>query len=130
MGGLFNTLEIASSSLLASRAGIETAGVNISNVNNPGYARQRVIVEPRRDPTGAGAGVEVVGVKSLRDSILDDATEICVTGVYIESFETLLERTLNALPPPSDNTAEAPSIMDRSSRYKERSDCSPSCAAG
>ena len=72
MGGLLNTLEIASSSLLASRAGIETAGVNISNVNNPGYARQRVIVEPRRDPTGAGAGVEVVGVKSLRDSILDE----------------------------------------------------------
>lgn len=72
MGGLFNTLEIASSSLLASRAGLETAGVNISNVNNPGYARQRIIVEPRKDPTGAGTGVEVVGVKSLRDAILDD----------------------------------------------------------
>lgn len=72
MGGLLNTLEIASSSLLASRAGLETAGVNISNVNNPGFARQRIIVEPRKDPTGAGAGVEVVGVKSLRDAILDD----------------------------------------------------------
>jgi hypothetical protein len=66
----------------------------------------------------------------LRDSILDDATEICVTGVYIESFETLLERTLNALPPPSDNIAEAPSIIDKSSRYRERSDCSPSWNVG
>lgn len=66
----------------------------------------------------------------LRDSIRDDASETCVMGVIIDILEILLVRTLNALPPPSDNTAEAPSIMDRSSRYKERSDCSPSCAAG
>ena len=92
MGGLFNTLEIASSSLLASRAGIETAGVNISNVNNPGYARQRVIVEPRRDPTGAGAGVEVVGVKSLRDSILDEQLiRESSNKAYLENFQRTLQ---------------------------------------
>jgi flagellar hook-associated protein 1 FlgK len=92
MGGLFNTLEIASSSLLASRAGIETAGVNISNVNNPGYARQRVIVEPRRDPTGAGAGVEVVGVKSLRDSILDEQLiRESSNKSYLENFQRTLQ---------------------------------------
>ena len=92
MGGLLNTLEIASSSLLASRAGIETAGVNISNVNNPGYARQRVIVEPRRDPTGAGAGVEVVGVKSLRDSILDEQLiRESSNKAYLENFQRTLQ---------------------------------------
>jgi len=92
MGGLFNTLEIASSSLLASRAGIETAGVNISNVNNPGYARQRVIIEPRRDPTGAGAGVEVVGVKSLRDSILDEQLiRESSNKAYLENFQRTLQ---------------------------------------
>jgi len=92
MGGLFNTLEIASSSLLASRAGIETAGVNISNVNNPGYARQRVIIEPRRDPTGAGAGVEVVGVKSLRDSILDEQlVRESSNKAYLENFQRTLQ---------------------------------------
>ena len=92
MGGLLNTLEIASSSLLASRAGIETAGVNISNVNNPGYARQRVIVEPRRDTTGAGAGVEVVGVKSLRDSILDEQLiRESSNKAYLENFQRTLQ---------------------------------------
>ena len=92
MGGLLNTLEIASSSLLASRAGIETAGVNISNVNNPGYARQRVIIEPRRDPTGAGAGVEVVGVKSLRDSILDEQlVRESSNKAYLENFQRTLQ---------------------------------------
>jgi len=92
MGGLLNTLEIASSSLLASRAGIETAGVNISNVNNPGYARQRVIVEPRRDPTGAGTGVEVVGVKSLRDSILDEQLiRETSNQAYLEHFQRTLQ---------------------------------------
>ena len=92
MGGLLSTLEIASSSLLASRAGIETAGVNISNVNNPGYARQRVIVEPRRDPTGAGAGVEVVGIKSLRDSILDEQLiRETSNEAYLEHFQRTLQ---------------------------------------
>lgn len=92
MGGLLNTLEIASSSLVASRLGIETAGVNISNVNNPGYARQRIIVEPRRDPTGAGTGVEVVGVKSLRDSILDEQLiREKSNQSYLESFQRTLQ---------------------------------------
>jgi len=92
MGGLLNTLEIASSSLLASRAGIETAGVNISNVNNPGYARQRVIVEPRRDPTGAGTGVEVVGVKSLRDDILDEQLiRESSNTEYLKNFQRTLQ---------------------------------------
>jgi flagellar hook-associated protein 1 FlgK len=92
MGGLLNTLEIASSSLVASRLGIETAGVNISNVNNPGYARQRIIVEPRRDPTGAGAGVEVVGVKSLRDSILDEQLiREKSNEAYLEGFQRTLQ---------------------------------------
>ena len=91
MGGLLNTLEIASSSLVASRLGIETAGVNVSNVNNPGYARQRIIVEPRRDPTGAGTGVEVVGVKSLRDSILD---EQLIREKSNQSYLVSFQRTL------------------------------------
>ena len=92
MGGLLNTLEIASSSLTASRLGIETAGVNISNVNNPGYARQRVIVEPRRDPTGAGTGVEVVGVKSLRDSILDEQLiRESSNTAYLQNFQRTLQ---------------------------------------
>jgi len=87
MGGLLNSLEIASSSLLAARAGIETAGVNISNVNNPSYARQRLLVEPR-----SGSGVAVIGTKSLRDSILDEQLiRESSNKSYLENFQRTLQ---------------------------------------
>ena len=87
MGGLLNSLEIASSSLLAARAGIETAGVNISNVNNPSFARQRLLVEPL-----AGSGVVVIGTKSLRDSILDEQLiRESSNKSYLENFQRTLQ---------------------------------------
>ena len=87
MGGLLNSLEIASSSLLAARAGIETAGVNISNVNNPSFARQRLLVEPR-----PGSGVVVIGTKSLRDSILDEQLiRESSNKSYLENFQRTLQ---------------------------------------
>ena len=87
MSGLLGSLEIASSSLLAARAGIETAGVNISNVNNPSYARQRLLVEPR-----SGSGVAVLGTKSLRDSILDEQLiREASNKSYLENFQRTLQ---------------------------------------
>jgi len=87
MSGLLGSLEIASSSLLAARAGIETAGVNISNVNNPSYARQRLLVEPR-----SGSGVAVLGNKSLRDSILDEQLiREASNKSYLENFQRTLQ---------------------------------------
>ena len=87
MGGLLNSLEIASSSLLAARAGIETAGVNISNVNNPSFARQRLLVEPLAD-----SGVVVIGTKSLRDSILDEQLiRESSNKSYLENFQRTLQ---------------------------------------
>lgn len=92
MGGLLNTLDLAASSLSVARQGVEVSGVNLANVNNPSYARARLIIEPRRDPTGAGSGVEVVGVSSLRDAILDDQVirETSTTS-YLQNYQRSLQ---------------------------------------
>ena len=42
MGGLLGALNSAKSGMSASQASIETTSHNISNMNTPGYTRQRV----------------------------------------------------------------------------------------
>jgi len=44
MGGLATALNTAKLTLSANRKGIEVAGNNISNVNTPGYSRQRMLL--------------------------------------------------------------------------------------
>jgi flagellar hook-associated protein 1 FlgK len=92
MGGLLNTLDIAASSISVARQGVETSGVNLANVSNPNYARARLIIEPRRDSTGTGSGVQVVGVASLRDAILDDQVirETSTTN-YLQNVQRALQ---------------------------------------
>lgn len=72
--GLTGVLDIAKSGLLASQTAIQTTSHNISNVNTPGYTRQRVNIE-----TGApvvigghymGTGVLVGNIERVYDSFL------------------------------------------------------------
>ena len=44
MLGLFGTLGLSTRSLQVQQQGIEVAGHNLANVNNPAYARQRVAI--------------------------------------------------------------------------------------
>lgn len=72
---LFGDLSNATKALSAHRFGVTTAGNNMANVNNPDYARQRVVIGedgviqtiggPR------GLGVEVQGFEHMRDAVLD-----------------------------------------------------------
>ena len=68
MAGLFSSLSMAARSLEAQRAGLDTAGQNIANLNTPGYARRRLDLAEVTDGTG---GVEVLGTRSMRDAVLD-----------------------------------------------------------
>ena len=43
MSGLYASLNASVSALSAQSRAVETAGKNLANVNNPSYARQRVI---------------------------------------------------------------------------------------
>ena len=44
MSGLFTTLNSTTMALNAHSRAIETTGKNLANVNNPNYARQRVVL--------------------------------------------------------------------------------------
>jgi flagellar hook-associated protein 1 FlgK len=65
---------MASRSMDAQRFGLDATGQNIANVNTAGYTR-RVIdfasVPPADPRLSAGYGVEVLGVRAVRDNLLD-----------------------------------------------------------
>ena len=75
MSGLFSSLGSSTTALAAQSRAVEIAGKNLANVNNPSYARQRVIlgdlgtVQTAQGPESMG--VTAVGVEQIRDSLLD-----------------------------------------------------------
>ncbi len=75
MSGLFATIHSSVQALSAHSRSIEIAGKNLANVNNPSYARQRVVYGDRGTVvTAQGAvslGIEAMGVEQLRDALLD-----------------------------------------------------------
>ena len=86
MIGLFGILDMGAHSLEAQQLGTEVTGQNLANVNNPAYARQRVLMQTATDiqtPVGQeGTGVTVVGIQQVRDSMLDSqiASEISTSS--------------------------------------------------
>jgi flagellar hook-associated protein 1 FlgK len=75
MSGLFSTLNSTVMSISAQSRAIETTGKNLANVNNPNYARQRVVFGDRGTvvtPQGAESlGLEALGIQQMRDQLLD-----------------------------------------------------------
>ena len=117
MSGLLGGLLNASQSLAAQQAGVETASRNISNVNNPNYARQRVQIKDRIYPEsmGVGDGATVTGIQQIRDSLLDASVtrEISNTAV-LTSQQSALQRAQANLGESIDTSAESSSIDDNS----------------
>jgi flagellar hook-associated protein 1 FlgK len=73
MADLFSTLTSVARALDAQRYGLDVAGQNIANVNTPGYSRRvadLAAVAPD-SPGSAGRGVDVVGIRALRDRLLE-----------------------------------------------------------
>jgi flagellar hook-associated protein 1 FlgK len=73
MADFFSSLTSTSRALDAQRYGIDMVGQNIANANTPGYSRRTVdfaAVAPD-SPQSAGRGVEVVGVRALRDRLVE-----------------------------------------------------------
>jgi flagellar hook-associated protein 1 len=73
MSGLFGSLSMAARALDAQRFGLDVAGQNIANVNTAGYSRREALLAavPPYDATSAGNGVEVTGLRALRDDRLE-----------------------------------------------------------
>lgn len=72
---LVNHLTHAARSLNAHSAGVQTAGKNIANANDPAYARQRVELVDRGSiatPLGPQSlGMDAAGTRAVRDAHLD-----------------------------------------------------------
>jgi len=66
-------LQNATSGLQAAQAGLRAVSDNIANVNTPGYVRKTVTQE-QQVVGGAGAGVDVTGVKRITDQYLQSAS--------------------------------------------------------
>jgi flagellar hook-associated protein 1 FlgK len=67
-------LNSALKSLMANQSAMSVASNNIANANNPDYARQRLLTRPAPpDPSAwwIGTGVDVIGVQSIRDMLLE-----------------------------------------------------------
>jgi flagellar hook-associated protein 1 FlgK len=75
MSGLFGIVESAKKAINSSRVGMEVTGHNISNVNTPGYTRQRVELSSTdvlASKNGmVNAGVRVSGIKQIRDEFIE-----------------------------------------------------------
>ena len=73
MSGLYTSLTMAARALSAQQMGLEVTGNNIANVNTAGYARRTIdfaAVKPESS-LSAGNGVEVTGIRSIRDRLLE-----------------------------------------------------------
>ncbi len=75
MAGLFSGLELGKRALATHQLWLNTIGHNISNVNTPGYTRQRVNITttlPEEHYAGMlGTGVTATDIKNIRDLFLN-----------------------------------------------------------
>lgn len=96
MLGLFGTLNLGARSLQIQRQGVEVAGHNLANVNNPAYARQRINIQTSLAIPSAlgsqGTGADVISIQQLRSSLLDAQiqTEGSVSG-FLEAKQKALQ---------------------------------------
>lgn len=86
MLGLFGLLNLGAQALVTGRQGVEVAGQNLANINNPAYARQRLAIATSPTVDGLlgpqGTGAEGVAIVQIRSGILDAhiQDELSVSG--------------------------------------------------
>ena len=111
--GLFSTLNMSARSMQVQQQGIEVAGHNMANVNNPAYARQRVTIQTAPtigSPYGPqGTGAMNVGIVQIRNGLLDKqiVTETSVMG-SLEAQQEALQNAQAELGEAIDRSATGP----------------------
>jgi flagellar hook-associated protein 1 len=73
VSGLLGMLSSTARALDAQRFGLDVVGQNIANVNTPGYAKRVAQFQELAlaDRLRAGNGVDVIGVRTMRDRLID-----------------------------------------------------------
>jgi flagellar hook-associated protein 1 FlgK len=88
VSGLYASLNASVNALNAQSRAVEITGKNLANVNNPAYARQRVVIGDRgtvETPQGPESmGIAALGVEQLRNSLLDNQVlrEVSLSASY------------------------------------------------
>jgi len=100
--GIFDALGVGYSGLSTSQTGIETASHNISNVNTPGYSRQRIEQKanyPLDTASGElGTGVKVEEIVRLHDEFVYGRLKSANASLsYSEFSESTLKEISNGL---------------------------------
>ena len=113
MSGLIADLRSMSRSLSAQQTGIETAGKNLANVNNPNYSRQIVNLTSAGMGGTATMGATASSVDQVRSALLDQMVtqESSQTGslqAQVDHFttaQTLLGETITSSTSPTSSSA-------------------------
>ena len=107
MPGLSYSLNVGLSGLQSAQSALGVVGHNISNVNTPGFTRQRPVLttNPSQIFGGVyfGSGAGVTSVESIRDRFLD--LQILQTS-SVKNGADLRYQTLEGISPVFDPTAE------------------------
>lgn len=117
MPGILANLLAGSRAMGAQSKGAEVAGKNLANLNNPAYARERVVIQSTiMVQTGYGtesSGVAATGVQQLRDRFLDGAVlrETSATG-SAQALNDALARAQTALGERLDRTTDTTDVND------------------
>lgn len=115
MPGLYASINTTVKALTAHSRAIEVTGRNLANVNNPEYARQRVIYGDRgmiATPLGPESlGLEALGIEHIRDTLLDRQVvrEVGLKSAY-EAMQAAYRRAQAALGESVDRTADASEV--------------------
>ena len=105
MTGLTTVLLSGLSGLRAAQTSMGVTSINIANANTPGYVRTEVSVAPRTQ-LGAGAGVEVTGVRRAADRFLATASYIATAARGAASVRAdLLARAQSNFGDPASDTS-------------------------
>lgn len=91
----FSAFEIGRRALFANQLGINITGQNISNVNTPGYSRQRVLlgdsVPMNFNGYSIGTGVTIQGIEAFRNRFIESRiqTETGIAGRLNAQLDSL-----------------------------------------
>lgn len=93
----FSMLSIGKTALITQRYGLDITGNNIANASTPGYARQRVNLNPN-DPTrftfgAVGTGVGIKSIRHITDEFLE--TQVRNAKSTNDRLETLQDAYAN-----------------------------------
>lgn len=97
---LSTALEIGKNGLNVYQGAIEVTSQNVSNVNTPGYSRQRVVLETSLPTTGTGlplgAGVRIASVQRYYDSLVQQQL---VNAQTTQGYDTTKSNVLQQIEP-------------------------------